>query len=117
MLTKKIVGTEVIASNGFKLGEVEDIEFSEKDWIVSSLEVRLEKEVAEAHNLRHRFKKTRVLIHVDHIQAVGDRIILKESKEDLLKLIASTTTNVPEEDVQVPVEAPPASQTSNPMKG
>jgi len=116
MLTKEIVGREVIASNGFKLGEVEDTEFDEKEWKLISIEVRLEKNVAEEHNLRHRFRKTRVLIHVDHVQAVGDRVILKGSKEDLLKLIASATSTVPEERVPVPAEAPDATQTPNPVK-
>jgi sporulation protein YlmC with PRC-barrel domain len=97
MLTSEIVGKEVIGANGFKIGKVRDTEFDEKSWKVNSLEVHLEKDVAEEHHLRHRFKKTRVLIHVDHIQAVGDRVILGGSKEDLLKLIASATSTIPEE--------------------
>jgi sporulation protein YlmC with PRC-barrel domain len=100
MLTSEIQGKEVIGSNGFKLGKIRDTEFNEKDWKVNSLEVQLEKDVAEEHHLRHRFRKTRVLIHVDHIQGVGDRVILSGSKEDLLKLIASATSTVPEEQQQ-----------------
>jgi sporulation protein YlmC with PRC-barrel domain len=78
-------------------GKIRDTEFDEKDWKVNSLEVQLEKDVAEEHHLRHRFRKTRVLIHVDYIQGIEDRAILSESKEDLLKLIASPTFTVPEE--------------------
>jgi sporulation protein YlmC with PRC-barrel domain len=97
MLTNEIVDKEVIGSDGFKLGKIMDTEFDEKSWKLSSLEIQLEKDVAEEHHLRHRFRKTRVLIHVDHIQSVGDRVILKGSKEDLLKLIASASSTVPQE--------------------
>jgi sporulation protein YlmC with PRC-barrel domain len=92
MLANEIMGREVIGSSGFKLGKISDIEFDEKTWKVNSLQVHLEKEVAEEHELRHRFRKTKVMIHVDHVQALGERIILKGSREDLLKLIASATS-------------------------
>ncbi len=98
MLTNEIVGREVIGSKGFKLGKITDTEFDEKTWKVNSLEIHLEKEAAEEHELRHRFRK-KVLIHVDHVQAVGERVILKRSKEDLLKLIASASP-APEEQNQ-----------------
>ncbi len=100
MLTNEIVGKEVIGSDGFQLGKIRDTEFDENTWKLNSLEVRLEKDVAEEHHLRHRFRKTRVLINVDHVQSVGDKVILKGSKEDLLKLIASATSTVPEEQKQ-----------------
>jgi sporulation protein YlmC with PRC-barrel domain len=99
MLTNEIIGREVIGSSGFKLGKITDTEFDEKTWKVNSLQVHLERDVAEEHELRHRFRKTKVLIHVDHVQALGDRVILKGSREDLLKLIASATP-VPEEQQQ-----------------
>ena len=98
MLTNDIDGREVIGSDGYKLGKVRDTEFDENNWKLRSLEVQLEKSVAEEHHLRHRFRRTRVLIHVDHVQTVGDKVILKGSKEELLKLIASTTSAIPEED-------------------
>ena len=100
MLTNEIVGKEVIGSDGFKVGKIRDTEFDEKTWKLNSLEIQLEKDVAEEHHLRHRFRKTRVLIHVDYVQSVGDRVILKGSKEDLLKLVASSASTVPEERLQ-----------------
>lgn len=100
MLGNEINGKEVIGADGFKLGKVSDVEFDENGWKLSSLEVRLEKDVAEEHNLRHRFRKTRVLIHTDHVQSIGDKVILTGSKEDLLKLIASATSTVPGEEQQ-----------------
>src|SRR5579872_4543364 len=90
MLITEIFGKEVIGSSGFDFGKVTDLQFDEEGWKVLALEVHLQKEVAEEHHLRHRFRKTRVLIDVDHVQGVGDRVILKGSKEDLLTLIASS---------------------------
>lgn len=90
MLTAEIAGKEVIGSEGDTLGKVSDTQFDEKTWRVLALEVHLEKEVAEEHLLRHRLRKTLVLVNVEHIQAVGDKVVLKGSKEDLLKLIASS---------------------------
>jgi|SRR5579875_3389423 len=106
MLTKEIVDKEVIGSDGFKLGKVRDTEFDENTWKFNSLEVHLEKDVAEEHHLRHRFRKTTVLINVDHVQSVGDRVILKGSKEDLLKLIASAISTLPEEQKEQQREVP-----------
>jgi len=90
LLTAEIAGKEVIGSEGNTLGKVIDTQFDEKNWRVIALEVHLEKEVAEEHQLRHRLRKTLVLVSVEHIRAVGDKVVLKGSKEDLLKLIASS---------------------------
>ena len=112
MLTNKIVGLEVLGSNGFKLGKIRDTEFDVNTWKLNSLEVQLDKDVAEEHHLRHRFRKTRVLINVDHVQSVGDSVILKGSKEDLLKLIASATSTVPEEQNQQQIPEAIAGESS-----
>jgi sporulation protein YlmC with PRC-barrel domain len=90
LLTAEIVGKEVIGSEGDTLGRVIDTQFDERTWRVLALEVHLEKEVAEEHQLRHRLRKTVVSVSVEHIQAVGDKVVLKGLKEDLLKLIASS---------------------------
>ena len=53
--------------------------------------VQLEKDVADEYNLGHRFRKTKVLISVKHVQAVGDKVILTGSRKELLQLMASST--------------------------
>jgi sporulation protein YlmC with PRC-barrel domain len=92
LLTAEIAGKEVIGSEGDTLGKVIDTQFDEKTWEVLALEVHLDKEVAEEHQLRHRLRKTLVLVNIEHIQAVGDKVVLKGTREDLLKLIASTAS-------------------------
>jgi sporulation protein YlmC with PRC-barrel domain len=100
LITADIIGKEIIESQGFKLGKVSDVQFDEKSWRIVGLEIELEKDVAEEHQLRHRLKKTRVMVHVEHIQAVGDRVILKGVKEDLMNLIVSVPANEPEATAQ-----------------
>ncbi len=122
MLTNEILGKEVIASNGFKLGTITDTEFDENTWKVTSLEVHLEKEIAEEYNLRQRLKKTKVLIHADHVQAVGERVILRGAREDLLRLIGSAPPSVPQEEqqkverIQTPANTDTTPQISEPIK-
>jgi sporulation protein YlmC with PRC-barrel domain len=121
MLTNEIVGKEVIGSNGFKLGTITDTEFDENTWKVNSLEIHLEKDIAEEYNLRHRLRKTKVLIHVDHVQAVGERVILKGAREDLLKLLGSAA-QAPEEEQQkeergqMPAAATASTEIPEPIK-
>jgi len=87
LLSSEIIGKEVIGSQGERLGTVRDIQFDEKGWNVLAIGVQLDKEVADEHNLGHRFRKTEVLISVKHIQAVGDKVILTGSSKELLQLI------------------------------
>jgi sporulation protein YlmC with PRC-barrel domain len=91
LMGSKIIGKEVIGSQGDKLGTVHDIQFDEKGWSVLAIGVQLEKEVADEYNLGRRFKKTQVLINVKHIQAVGDKVILTGSRKELLQLVTSST--------------------------
>jgi sporulation protein YlmC with PRC-barrel domain len=90
MFTQEIIGKEVVGLSGYDLGKVSDVQLDEKTWRIVALEVHLDKDVAEEHRLRHRFRKTMVLINVEHVQGIGDRVVLKGSREDLLSLIASS---------------------------
>jgi len=92
LLVSEVLGKEVIGSLGDKLGIVHDVQFDEKGWNVVAISVELEKEVAEEHKMAHRFRKTEVLINVRYVQAVGDKVVLKGSRKELLQLIGSTAS-------------------------
>jgi sporulation protein YlmC with PRC-barrel domain len=85
------VGKEVIGSQGDRLGVIHDIQFDEKGWNVIAIVVQLEKDIADAFNMGHRFRKTQVPINVKHIQAVSDKVILTGSSKDLPQLITPST--------------------------
>jgi sporulation protein YlmC with PRC-barrel domain len=97
MLTDEIIGKEVVGLSGYDLGKVSNVQIDEKQWKVVALEIHLDKDVAEEHRLRHRFRRTKVLINVEHVQGVGDRVVLKGSREDLLKLVATSPPVGPQE--------------------
>jgi sporulation protein YlmC with PRC-barrel domain len=121
MFANEILGKEVIALNGFKLGTITNTEFDENSWKVTSLEIHLEKDIAEEYNLRQRLRKTKVLIHVDHVQAVGEKVILKGAREDLLKLIGSAPSvteeqQKKEEPAQIPENTRAPTEIPEPIK-
>ncbi len=97
MLTDEIIGKEVVGLSGYDLGKVSNVQIDEKLWKVVALEIHLDKDVAEEHRLRHRFRRTKVLINVEHVQGVGDRVVLRGSREDLLKLVAASPPVGPQE--------------------
>jgi len=84
------MGKEVITSQGQFIGKISDLQFDEKTWRVTAFYVELNKDVAEEQKLKRLFRKTQVPINVDHVQGVADRIVLKGSKKDILKLISAT---------------------------
>jgi len=97
MLADEIIGKEVVGLSGYDLGKVSNLQVDERQWKVVALEIHLDKDVAEEHRLRHRFRRTKVLINVEHVQGVGDRVVLKGSREDLLKLVAASPPIGPQE--------------------
>ena len=97
------MGKEVIGAQGFRLGKIEDTVFDEKSWRVTSLKVKLEKDVAEKYNLRQRFRKSHVIISVEYVSAVGDRVLLKSSNEEIMKLISGMPSPVPEQPTATPM--------------
>jgi len=117
MLADEIIGKQVVGLSGYDLGKVSNVEVDEKTWKVVALEIHLDKDVAEEHRLRHRFRKTKVLINVDHVQGIGDRVVLTGSREDLLKLVASSPESGPqegEEDASMSGSSMPAPPLSAP---
>ena len=83
----EIIGREAIGAEGFKLGKIDDIIFDEKSWSIVAFKIKLEKDVAERHNVRQRFRKSYVMVNVGHVQAIGDRVLLNSSNEEIMKLI------------------------------
>jgi sporulation protein YlmC with PRC-barrel domain len=85
---------EVVGNNGSVIGRVRNLDLNEKSWQVESLIVELDDIVAKEFNLKKALRKTIVKILVTYVQAVGDKVILKEDKQKLMELVASShTTN------------------------
>jgi sporulation protein YlmC with PRC-barrel domain len=84
---------EVVGNNGSVIGRVRNLDLNEKSWQVESLIVELDDIVAKEFNLKKALRKTIVKILVTYVQAVGDKVILKEDKQKLMELVASSHTN------------------------
>jgi sporulation protein YlmC with PRC-barrel domain len=80
---------EVIGLNGFIIGTLQSLDFDSKTWQVRSLVVELDSDVAREFDLKKLLRGTRVLIDVNNVQGVGDKITLKTGKEDLMAEIKS----------------------------
>lgn len=86
---RELFGMEVVDSTGWKIGKVKDLIIDTKPWQVASIDIQLEKGIAKEFNVKHRLSKTRIPLSVNHIQAVGDKVVLKSSKEEVLQQVAA----------------------------
>ncbi len=89
MKSGSLIGKQVVASAGWKIGVVKEIVFDERSWRIGALEVELEKSVAEEFEMKKLLSRTSVEVGVDTVRAVGDHVILGVDKDELRKIIAS----------------------------
>jgi sporulation protein YlmC with PRC-barrel domain len=92
MNAEDLIGLEVVGSNAWKIGKVKDLVIETKSWQVTAIVVELEKSVAEEFRLKRRLSKTHIPLNVSYVQAVGDRVILKSSKEEVFQQVAAATS-------------------------
>lgn len=74
---------EVIGPAGKLIGKVKDGKIDDKTWLVSSLDVELEGNVAKEFHIKKTFGSTTVPIATTMVGAVGDKVVLKASMEEL----------------------------------
>ena len=82
-------GKEVLGEKGRLVGKVKDGIIDEKTWQVTSLEVDLQSDVAKEFHLKKMFGGASIPIAVGYIGAVGDKVMLKASAEEIGKQINS----------------------------
>ena len=104
MKSARLIGREVVGQRGFKIGKVAGITFDESSWKVTSLEVRLFRQVAEEFRMRRVLMRTRIDVAVGSVHAIGDRVILSVSKTELRRLVSGPPDR-PES--QPPLPEPP----------
>jgi sporulation protein YlmC with PRC-barrel domain len=92
MITKDLIGKEVLAAEGAKIGKVKDIVIDKDSWTVTGLALDPESNIAKEFNLRRMWSKNDLTIPVANVQGVADRIILKISK---LQLQETMKTSIP----------------------
>jgi len=90
--SKDILDKEVIGAGGWKLGKVKEIVVDTTSWQVTSLELDLEGDIKRDFNVKSHLVDGRFPLDPQQIQSIGDRIVLKSTKEELFRLVASPTT-------------------------
>ena len=85
---------EVVGNNGSVIGRVRNLDLNERTWQIDALVVELDDTVAKEFNMKKALRKTIVKILVTYVQAVGDKVILKEDKQKLMELVASSRSTV-----------------------
>ncbi len=89
----KIKGKKVIAKNGMMIGKVEDVELDDNNWAVTTVDVKLEDNVAKLFGEK-TFMKKNIVPLPGHLMGPisGDTIYLSEKVADIPSLIAQIET-------------------------
>lgn len=84
----EIKGKKVIAKNGMRIGEVENVELDDNTWTVTKVDVKLTDEVAKLYGTKSRFMSKSVVPLPSNVVGpiTGDDIILKEQVTDINSL-------------------------------
>lgn len=84
LFNERIRGVKVIAADGRSIGEVGDLLVDSGTWLVKSVQIKLDKEIADELGVqRGRFHAAIVHLPVRMIQSVGDHVLLTVSAEGL----------------------------------
>lgn len=81
---------EVIGPAGKLIGKVKDGTVDDATWQIKSLDVELEGSVAKEFKVKKTFGSTTVPVATSFVGAVGDKVVLKVSTEELAQSINAT---------------------------
>ncbi len=82
---------EVIGPAGQLLGRVKDGDIDDKTWAITTLDVELTGNIAKELHVKKTFGSTTVPISTNFVGAVGDKVVLKVSTEEVGRSINLTT--------------------------
>jgi sporulation protein YlmC with PRC-barrel domain len=89
-------GRTVIASDGLKIGDISALFLDSDAWRVESLQVRLQKDVADRLGAgRSMFHAGAVEIPIRMVQSVGDAVVLSVPVDELRQVLPSTDEHAP----------------------
>jgi sporulation protein YlmC with PRC-barrel domain len=85
-----LLGKEVIDLNGTLIGTIKNVMFDEKAWLVGSIEVQLNDDVAKEFEMKKVFRNYRFPLSVNNVQGIGDKVTLKTGKEELMSSLTTS---------------------------
>jgi sporulation protein YlmC with PRC-barrel domain len=83
LLATSLKDKEVLGEAGKLIGKVKDGNVDDKTWQITSLEVELNGSVAKEFHLKKTFGSTSVPISTTYVGAVGDKVMLKGSTQEI----------------------------------
>jgi sporulation protein YlmC with PRC-barrel domain len=100
MYSQELFNKEVLSAQGWKIGNLRELVIDNSTWQIKYIEVTLNKKVADEFGVKKTIGNVSLPIDTGDIQATGDVITLKISKEDLRRSIEAAKT--PIESVPLP---------------
>ena len=83
MHVRELENKEVISKDGAVVGKTTNAMIDTSQWRVVSIEINLDDKIAEELQMKKMFRSTTLPIPVEHVEAVGDTVLLKTTKDDL----------------------------------
>jgi sporulation protein YlmC with PRC-barrel domain len=87
MYQKDLIGKEVIGSDAWKVGTVAGLIVDPNSWQVTSVEVAVDEAIIQELRAHGATKGSPIVINVDQIAGVSDKMVLKINKAGLSKLV------------------------------
>ena len=77
----ELKGLQVMSGAGRVIGKVSDLEIDPSTWRVTGLLIKLDKDVSA--ELGQKRRASQLVIQVEHVKAVSDMVLLRESIHEL----------------------------------
>ena len=80
---KKLIGTKVITSKAYNLGEVKGFELDTLTWKVTHLHIKLSDLASTQLGFKKRFRSSTVCMSVSLVKAVGEYVTIDKSLTEI----------------------------------
>jgi sporulation protein YlmC with PRC-barrel domain len=88
MKSGRLLGKQIVGAGGWRIGKVKDIIFDETTWRIGSLEVTLDRKVAQEYQMKKILLRTSLEVDVKLVHAIGDHVLLSVTKPELRRMLS-----------------------------
>jgi sporulation protein YlmC with PRC-barrel domain len=92
---KQIIGKEVIGSDAWRVGIATGLMLDPSTWQVTSIQVEVDEGIVQELRAKGATKGTPIMIGVDKVAGVSDKMVLRINKDDLSKLVMQVEPSAP----------------------
>jgi len=95
MKGRRLLGKQVVGASGWRIGKVKDLIFDETTWRIGSLEVTLDRKVAQEYQMKKILVRTSLEVDVKMVHAIGDHVLLSVTKPGLRRMLSGWAESPP----------------------